>query len=351
MLILIDRLRQVASSPSTRSHSVTHRKRQWGLGSHGLDTKTACFLAAKFTVPRAPSETPHRCSSISPGPLHARGVHHLLDNDKHPLLSNHHKRGGGRSATFIDEHSFCRKSKARRETRVRMLPRTFNQAYPRHLFPWLSLLSSLSCVYWLHRIPNTRQRHARNASETEYTLQRDIGAILSEKAIQGTRPWCPRTAIPRPNCLLLSNNVSRQPRILLRSDSGFSQHIPDIVSTPSRATEIFAKKQGTIHARWQLVDFPPAIPGLPRTHARTHTHSLTLTHSHSLTHFNTCGLPCVPACRPASPSFLFIVRPGPGTTAIHSPSPQVKTVIQQILSHHQPRFRVTRPSRWKQITK
>ncbi|KAK0376005.1 hypothetical protein CLIM01_06636 [Colletotrichum limetticola] len=47
--------------------------------------------------------------------------------------------------------------------------------------------------------------------------------------------------------------------------------MPDIVSNPSRATEIFAKKQGTIHARWQLVDFPPAIPGLPPTHSLQHS--------------------------------------------------------------------------------
>ncbi|OHE99586.1 hypothetical protein CORC01_05164 [Colletotrichum orchidophilum] len=65
--------------------------------------------------------------------------------------------------------------------------------------------------------------------------------------------------------------------------------MPDFLSTPSCATEIFAKKQGTIHA-------PMATYRFPSRYYRSYTHALSC-----------------PVCRPASPSFLFIVRPGPGT--------------------------------------
>lgn len=91
MLIFI-RYRQSSPScffaipPLSLGH--THKKGHGDSGAMGWIPRrsAACLLVAKFTVPRASSETPHRCSSkISPGPLHARGVHHLLGDDKHPL--------------------------------------------------------------------------------------------------------------------------------------------------------------------------------------------------------------------------------------------------------------------------
>ncbi|UQC79816.1 uncharacterized protein CLUP02_05296 [Colletotrichum lupini] len=196
----IDRLRQAASSPSPRSHSVTHINNAMGIREPWAGHQDGLPLAALSRNLQCPvlAQKPHIVAAARYPP------------SLQPGLS------------------------------------------PSPLSLVVVIVVTLSCIYWLRRIPNTRQRHARNASETEYLYspKRDIDALNWKKG---------------------HARYALTPRILLRSDSGFSPHMPDIVSNPSRATEIFAKKQGTIHARWQLVDFPPAIPGLPPTHSLQHS--------------------------------------------------------------------------------